>query len=397
MSRFNIAQTHPLIPNSNEYATDPQLVSIHSEDRNVLRFPNSNSFEIELPQDYNNVASVQLINWAFPANYNTFSLLQRNIFLTFKFVGLYNPGDHNVADPIANAIFDALYRLHEKEILVVIEEGFYTPNFVTTELTNSFNEAVNAIIIRDMTIYAPELLPQYIATGGYDRFVVVYNQVGMKLWFGNTSDEFVMTNNSEVYVNDVTANLACLSTAMPVFVRWGLPSYLGFDRCNATSSAMPYGRFMYGEVNAGDDGIWISPDTTLTGSVCYILEAPFKINLMGEAYFYMEIDGMNSIDETMPYALSSFTSTTNVTNGIVKSSFAKIPIASTPITQVFDGSALPGKIYTPPAERIRRLRIHLRYHDGGAVQFGKFEFSFTIQLNCLRAQNAFAMTVQNYG
>ena len=36
---------------------------------------------------------------------------------------------------------------------------------------------------------------------------------------------------------------------------------------------------------------------------------------MGDAYMYLEIDGLNCIDETQPYNESKFNATTNKTNG----------------------------------------------------------------------------------
>ena len=100
---------------------------------------------------------------------------------------------------------------------------------------------------------------------------------------------------------------------------------------------------------------------------------------MGPAYFYMEIANNNCIDETSPFAVNNFTLTTNVTNGIVNASFAKIGIPSTPISQWFDRDSLPYKMYWPPAERIRKLSIKIRYHNGQLVNFGIFPFSFTIE------------------
>ena len=46
MSRFNTNATHPLIPNSQQYMFEQQYVSIHSEDRNILKYPNASEFEI---------------------------------------------------------------------------------------------------------------------------------------------------------------------------------------------------------------------------------------------------------------------------------------------------------------------------------------------------------------
>ena len=113
---------------------------------------------------------------------------------------------------------------------------------------------------------------------------------------------------------------------------------------------------------------------------------------MGPAYFYMEIAGQNSIDETSPYNLSKFTQQTNDTNGIVNSSFAKIAIPTTPISQWFDRDSVPYKIYLPPAERIRRLKIKIRYHNGELVNFGTFDYSFMLEFFILQPQQTRTVT-----
>ena len=46
MSRFNLNDNHPLIPNSNQYYFEKKYVSIHSEDRDVLKYRNPSSFEL---------------------------------------------------------------------------------------------------------------------------------------------------------------------------------------------------------------------------------------------------------------------------------------------------------------------------------------------------------------
>ena len=46
MSSFNLSSSHPLIPNSNQYYIDKKYVSIHSEDRDIIKYPRSGEFEI---------------------------------------------------------------------------------------------------------------------------------------------------------------------------------------------------------------------------------------------------------------------------------------------------------------------------------------------------------------
>ena len=68
-----------------------------------------------------------------------------------------------------------------------------------------------------------------------------------------------------------------------------------------------------------------------------------------------------------------------MTNGIVNSAFAKIAIPTTPISQWFDRDSLPYKFYYPPAEKMRRLKFKIRYHNGEVVNFGIFSYSFVIE------------------
>jgi hypothetical protein len=205
-----------------------------------------------------------------------------------------------------------------------------------------------------------------------------------------------LTNEIQLVKNKLTENLYCgARQQLPDFSNWGLPGNLGLTRCNEQSIsgsdvtnkaiyiAYYYGkivpRFYYGDVSYGDDGFWLLPNLALTGSEVNWIEATYKINLMGPGYMYMELEGNNCIDETSPYNLSSFTLSTNQTNGVVNSAFAKIAIPTTPISQWFDRDSLPYKFYYPPAERMRRFKIKIRYHNGELANFGVFNYSFVIE------------------
>ena len=110
---------------------------------------------------------------------------------------------------------------------------------MATELTNKFNEAVSTILINFFTntpayTYA---LPLFT---GYNRFKIVYNSVGQRLWFGNTADKFELTNDYTSKFNSEIISTQCLRrNQLPSLSDWGLPSYLGFTRCptSALSSA----------------------------------------------------------------------------------------------------------------------------------------------------------------
>ncbi len=412
---INSPANHPLINNSNQYFLENKFISIHSEDRDIIKFPRSSEFEIILPQDYLNVVSTRLFSWSFPANYNVFSVTNNNVLMTFKFKKLYNPGEHIVSDVLLEGIFAALYANIDKEYVVEIETGFYNTTQMPVELTNKFNESVTNTINQFFNDNYPTYKEAQLLFKNYNRFNVVYNSVSQNMWFGNTCDQFVLTNSSSTYYKNGLTDSECIRRrVLPEAVNWGLPAYLGFARCDAVSvNANELGsnpneqniaeltnniyvpRFYYGDAvpGSGDDGFWLLPGAV--GASVYFLQAPFKINFMGPAYIYMEIDGMNTIDETSPWNVSEFTAHTNKTNGIVNSAFAKIAVPTTPISQWFDHSPGPYKYWNPPAERISKIKIKIRYHNGQLVDFGKFEYSFMLEINMLNPQQTRNMSVRD--
>ena len=382
---YNLNTSHPIQPNAQEYMSYMKHVSIHSEDRDIVKFPNSSLFEIELPEDITNVVSVRLSNWSFPSNYSTFSTTFNNLTMSFKITTPYNPSEYVVNNPLASAIYQCLFLTQDDAYNIIIEEGFYTPSQMVTELTNKFNEAVTNRIKQYFTDTSNTLASTFLL---YDRFVVVYNQVEQNIWFGNTADGFTLLNGDIFLLSQLPPIIQCsqnVGNVLPDFSNWGLPSNLGFTR-NNISAVSKEPRFYYGDVNYGDDGFWLIPNVELVGSQVYYLKCPNKINLMGPAYIYMEINGLNNIDETSPYNNSKFTRETNETNGIVNAAFAKLSIPTTPISQWFDQNSLPYKYFSPPAERIRRLAIKIRFHNGKLADFNTFPFSFMLEFGVLQPQ-----------
>ena len=421
---YNTNQNHPLIPSAQQYLFYKKYVSIHSEDRDITKYPNASNFEIEMPEDLINVYTISLSNWAFPSNYDTFSPLNSNVIMTFNINNPYNPGLNNFSSPYYSAIFNALFLDNQTDYTIIIQSGFYNPDQMVNELTNKFNYVVSQRIIsffQDTTssyydpITFPGFLNQFVSSGGYSNFVIVYNAVSQKIWFGNTSDGFILTNETQFQTNTIYDNYLCLNkNQVPNFSNWGLPANLGLTRNNIPSisgstlqntnlninfdpnlnnlNGVITPRFYFGDVFPGDQGFWLLPNPNLPGAQVYWVECPYKINLMGPAYFYLELEGQNCIDETAPFNLNSFTTQTNQTNGIVNSSFAKIAVPTTPISQWFDRDSKPYKEYMPPAERIRKLKIKIRYHNGQLVDFGIFDYSLLFEFNMLQPTQARSYT-----
>jgi hypothetical protein len=395
-TNYNVNNNHPLIQNSQEYLYVNKYISIHSEDRDLVKYPNSSDFEIELPEDYLNIAGIRLEQWAFPSNYNTFSAANNNIKLSFLIDNPYNPNENSFNDLLSQRIFQALFLNMNNPYEIIIEEGFYNPNQFTTELQNKLNDAVTVYLLSYFQEQGwDDSIQELNENDGYQRFVIAYNLVSLKVWFGNQADGFKILNNNENSTSSLNNDI-CVSNKnqVPNGSNYGLSSFIGLPRYNISSinssiavigpnitiyNGIAVPRFFYGSVNGADNGYWLLPVSGYPGCNVHWIESPYKLNILGEAYFYMELAGQNCIDETQPWNKSIFTSTTNQSNGIVNSSFAKIPVPSTPLSQWFDKESKPTKWYLPPAERIRKLKIKFRYHNGQLVDFGLFNYSFMLQ------------------
>jgi hypothetical protein len=377
--QYNVQNNHPIIPNVNEYFLEQKYISIHSGDRDVKKYPVSTEFEIELPEDYLNVQSLQLHSWNFPtSNLYVFSKLQNNVSMVFSVMPCTVKSTDTNSE-YYNYVYDCLSKEHL--FVIEIEDGTYTPLQLSTELTNRFNTAVSIYLYE---YFQENNILKYYQP--YNEFVIVYNNVSQKMWFGNKSSSFVLHNDDtslDYQHRCVTKNV------FPEYENWGLPFNLGFTKTTETSiQALERLRFYYGDVFENDKGYWITPNPDLSNSTVYYITSPIKTNLLGPNCFYMELDKQNYIDETSPYRLNNFTKTTNITNGEVNSSFAVIYFDPKNLDyQWYNTHKQPMKTYHPPAERIRRFSFRFRYHNGMLVDFGNTEFSFTIQLTLLRPQN----------
>jgi phenylalanine-4-hydroxylase len=128
--------------------------------------------------------------------------------MTFQIDNPYNPNENNVASLLQQKIFECLFLTANENYNVTIENGFYNPQQIAIELTNKFNEAVTNRITQyfidkinnpdlsqeDIQLYE-QALTSFNDNGGYTNFIIVYNLVGIKLWFGNISDSFILTND----------------------------------------------------------------------------------------------------------------------------------------------------------------------------------------------------------
>jgi hypothetical protein len=398
--RYNVSTPHPIMPtptDTAQYEEEHFYVSIHSEDRNVLKYPNSGDFEIEFPRDYYNVSKLDVSELALPINIDTFSTLFNNVFLTFQINEPYNPA--NPPTPTApfavtglqSIIFAGLNAYIGTDFLIKIEDGFYSVDQITTELTRKMNFAVTRYLEKYIRENNLNLYEEFKDSGGYNDFLVVYHYVSQRLWFGNTSSGFIITNDSDFYTKqELNFNSFCVNSGrFPQFVNWGLPNNLGFTRVPTVSRPSKNNgkdvRFYYGDVVSGDDGYWLTANTSVNpGCIPWYVEAPLKINILGEAYIYLLIDGWNNIDVTYPYNNDAYTRQTNETNGMVEYAYGKIPVGSTPVSLSYCSGFFNPKVFEPPVNKIRKVKVSFYYHSGIKVDFNNMPFSVTFDIVCSR-------------
>ena len=366
---FNTFSTHPVIKREQSYVLDRKMVSFHSEDRDVKKWPNSNRFEIRLPETIKNVQSIRLANISLPNNMYVFTNNYQNIKLTFK---ITDPGDYAFAN---NAIENKLAANAGNNYTITIDEGCYTTSQMATMLTNKMNKAVADFLGSDGVGNFQS------APYDYNHFKVVYNAVKKNFWFGNDFDDFSLTSGTQI---TYTVTDCEQKVVWEQYTKWGLPYYLGLTKQThaATTHTDSNGyKFDY------ETSSWLTPDTTNANSKVFYVESPKCSNISGESELYIELDKFNSLSEIVPYSEATNQMYNNDYRGLVDGAFAKIPIKNDSSNQFITGSNGDlGNIlthFTTPVEGIQKLLFKVRFHDGRLLDFKDSNFSFLIEFNCL--------------
>jgi|694.fasta_scaffold05809_1 hypothetical protein len=385
MSKYVLKNDHPLIPREQRFSIDRKLLTVHSEDRDITKWPSSNHFEIQLPQTYTNVETLALVEYNFPVYYYTFSNQNQNTIIT---VYVYNTGGYGATQP---------------PLKISIEPGFYTPQQLATEMENKLNLGMQ-------NLGDPSL-------ANYNNFRVYYDEVRQRLLFGNIADPFTFIyNKPESYYDApcyacppavqgaqvITDSKWCQTSKWFQYTNWGLGYNLGFVKCNngpntSDASAVSVDQKVY-YVNSSSSSqgtTWLPVGPSNPG---YVLIPPNPPSLNGDSAMYMEIDKYNYQDEMQPYSENTSGGRCNDYNGIVNASFAKIPLLTKP-TQIVSqleyqfGNNPPDTAegissFFPPLDKLSKLKFKFRYHNGTLVDFGGQNFSFTIALYCYRDEIA---------
>jgi hypothetical protein len=390
MSRFNTNQNHPLIPREHTFFLERKLISVHSYDRDIKKWPNANHFEIMLPESLKNIQSIRLDAISLPSNQYVFSNEYQNTKLSFSL------------EPFSST---------QKILSITINDGSYSPD----ELANEIQTKMNSAVVEDNPTLAP-----------YDGFKCKYNKVSNTFWFGNEIEHFVLRFDiKQVYIGICNGQ----EPMFEHYTKWGLPAYLGYKKAiysarktplqykpsgiipeggifgfeyeypvvwlNGTENwsvdvENPYpAEYYLSEDNVSEilsdnsqliDASGVLKDWQKKNEIC-------NLDIAGDDVIYMEIDRYNSMDEIAPYSENSTGVYNNDYHGKVKSAFAKIPVSNKAFSQVIDSknsSLMNVSFYEPPLERLTRLKFKFRYHDGRLVDFKCLPLSFSLEFNMLK-------------
>ena len=283
------------------------------------------------------------------------------------------------------------------------------------------------ILKNDQFIYSSEYLAsmkqRFFDLGGYDKFKIVIDEVTTRFNIGNLVDNFEIITDKENYYTVEILNLireigrGALSTYqskldtsqfMPkstgycddvIFytddLKWGLPIYLGLEGFEI-SEEFKYDTGEFRETNGislptydyyDKSSPKYQPFKRLPGGFkeasIFLLVPTYQLDVKGEPYFFMDLDKLNCIDEVAPYKETEFSIMNNVSTGNPNSAFAKLPLSILDDV-AYSGSQATTKTYNPPLDRLRKLSIRLRFHNGRPVNFGVQPFSFVLQITCAK-------------
>ena len=162
-----------------------RMVTVHTEDRDIMKYPCANNFEVELPSTIKNTLSIELFDITLPTFYYNISEYLQNTSLWFSIPALF-------ADPI--------------EIRMM--SGFYNSNNIISELESQLNLATAS----------------KIADVSYSDFTVSYNSIENKFMIANSLNTFTL------YANMQSVYDTCTFDCWKMLNYWGFSYNIGLNR-----------------------------------------------------------------------------------------------------------------------------------------------------------------------
>jgi hypothetical protein len=314
---------NPLVKTKHNFVLDRKILLIDSDDRDIERWPHSSEFEIRCPQIYNNVESIKLVNIMLP-NF------------------LYNISEYLQTNKMELEISGTTHT-------IVIQDGYYKHSQLKLALQKK-------LIAIDPS------------------FVVTFNELNNKYYFGHPNRNTTFKFKFDKVIDYSTCNKD--NYKVNVFSQhgeWGLGYILGFNKTTYVS-----------KVTTDDDILsFADAPTRWIDSSSNVLVSQNPSNLEDNVFIYIELDKYNKSDELKPYL---YYNNSNTSSGIINGAFAKIPhtLSLNNNCTVNDGYLDNVSYFQPPIDKIAKIKLKFRYHNGMLVDFNNFNISLSLEINQLR-------------
>jgi hypothetical protein len=322
-----------------------KYISIHSEDRDTLKYKSPSEFTIYLPDPITNVCSVR----------------------------------------VKDVIFPKLY---------IFSEDYHNHKMTEVTKPNILLKSDKPIEIKEAKRYTLEELMKRIE----DNLTT-----GTKVYYHPISNKIILTNKSTTHaftlqLHDTEAS----DDIIDLKTHWGLGYYLGFDKTNEgfdyfensdTKNAVYENKKdikhkfnsypLKSKIDAKDLRKLNSNNVLETGDELAvdtnILPSNRQVRLdEGRREVYMEIDGLNSMDEIDPISNKAQFYRKN-------SAITKIPLPPYTSEQVeIDQLFFENKTeFKTPIDKLYKCSFRFRYHDGTLIDFHGSDLSFTLEFEYL--------------
>ena len=324
-----------LIERSNNYILDRKIFTFDSDDRDKERWPNPAEFEISCPQNYTNIESIRILNINMPNYlYNICEHLQNNKFrITI---------DNFPIEPF----------------LIVLPDGIYNPTKLAITIQN--------FVHLKFKEYDSDITSE---------FKVIYNEVNNKFYFQHDFNQFKLYFDSYDYSN-------CDYNCFDQHSKWGLGYLLGFDKKIYESRDINDGEIIF-----YSQDVDIFDNLNANGDRKKIIVSPKNVDLEYNQNIYFEIDKLNQSDEIKPFLNNKLT---NSNNGRVNSYFAKVPLIKSSSNQILvskDFFLESVSYFQPLLEKLSKIKIKLRYHNGLMLDLKNYNINFSITLEINQIMN----------
>ena len=237
---YSLGAGKPLISREQNYVLDRKLLTLHSEDRDITKWPNANEFEIVLPQQLLNIQSMRLVEIEVPTNLYVFS------------------------DLYQNTIMD----ISGKKIQ--IQEGTYTPDQLVSEINTD------------------------LSNNGLPNLDISYNSINQKFSFINNVGSSISLNFS-TQIDYSMNNTSCPVIVFNNYANWGLPYNLGFNKQTITLATGATIDASFSAVLSGDKCIYMEVDKYNSYDELYPYnESTFSNNEASNTTKKVQINGNNA-------------------------------------------------------------------------------------------------------